>query len=79
LHDSKDKKPIVVERRAISEAESPGTVNDTQSAIVDAPIIAAISPVKNHKEECDPDMRQAKNGNHWHRGMTGNIGVTIGP
>lgn len=43
--------------------------------IVDATIIAAPSSTRNQGGERDPEMHQAKKGNHWHFGMKAHIGV----
>ena len=35
----------------------------------------APSSTKDKKKQCDPDMRQSKNGNQWYFGMKAHIGV----
>ena len=43
--------------------------------LVDATLIAAPSSTKNKSGQRDPEMHQAKKGNHWHFGMKAHIGV----
>ena len=46
-----------------------------EGTIVNASIIAAPSPRKNQKGECDSEMKQSKKGNQWYFGMKLHIGV----
>lgn len=48
-----------------------------QGTVVDATIIAAPPSTKNRSGERDPQMHQAKKGNHWHFGMKAHIGADV--
>lgn len=45
------------------------------STLVDVPLIWAPSSTESANGERDPEMRQTKEGNQWHVGVTAHIGV----
>src|SRR3984885_3212683 len=50
-------------------------VRITTGTIVDATIIHAPSPTKNHEQKRDPEKQKIRKGNQWYFGMKAHVGV----